>query len=433
MRRVLSFVAIVVLISVAGLILFSWYPALSPRLAESPSTTFDESLIARGAALSLIGNCGSCHTRDGGAAYGGGRKISTPFGAIAATNITPDPETGIGLWSEEAFVRAMHEGVRRDGAHLYPAFPYVHFTKMSVEDVRAVYAFLMTREPVKADLVENDLTFPFNFRFLIAGWKLLYFEPGEFRPDATQTPEWNRGAYLAEAVAHCSACHTPRNGLGAEQNDRPYSGGDVGGWHAPALNAASPAPVPWTAQQLIAYLRKGFVEPHGVAAGPMRSVVDSLGRVSAEDVEAIVTYVGSSLIPATAQRPSEAEQLAEHRRRSTTERMAGTAYEVSGRTIYAGACALCHEPTGQRFSARGIHLAHSKLLSMPDSRNLIHVIQEGIKAPEGTPAAAMPGFSDALTDEQLARLVGYLRASFTDRPAWVGVEGTVRKIRGARG
>jgi mono/diheme cytochrome c family protein len=372
--------------------------------------------------------------------------VPTPFGTIYGTNITPDPETGIGQWSERAFARAMQEGVRRDGAHLYPAFPYDHFTKLTADDIRALYAFLMTRHPVRATAPDNELAFPFNIRLLIAGWKLLFFERGEFRPDTAQTAEWNRGAYLVDGLAHCGACHTPRNVLGAEKRDQRFSGGDIEGWHAPALNAASPAPTPWTVDQLATYLRNGFVEPHGVAAGPMQPVANNLHHVAIEDVKAIATYVGSILEPATADRKSNAERIRARIEHQSISQANGTLETIGGTTapavgsgnepanamghlIYVGACASCHEPAGQRFSAHGIHLAFSKLLTMPDPRNLIHVIDGGIVPPEGAPAALMPGFGDAFTDQQTAALLNYLRANFTDRPPWQDVESVVRKIR----
>jgi mono/diheme cytochrome c family protein len=200
-RWIFSFAAVVVILAAAGFVAYAWHPAIPPTQARQTAIS-DHALIAKGSELSLIGNCNTCHTRDGDAAYAGGRPITTPFGTVYSTNITPDPETGIGGWSEEAFARAMFEGVRRDGAHLYPAFPYDHFTKLSADDVRALYAFLMTRETVQAEARPNDLTFPFNIRVLIAGWKLLFFERGQFQPSATQTAEWNRGAYLVDGLAH---------------------------------------------------------------------------------------------------------------------------------------------------------------------------------------------------------------------------------------
>ncbi len=415
----------------------AWRPVIAA--ADPPDkSAFDRTLIAKGAQLALIGNCNTCHTKSGAAPYAGGLPLPTPFGTIHSTNITPDPDTGIGRWSEAAFLRAMHEGVSRDGRHLYPAFPYDHFTKLSTEDVRAIYAFLMTREPVRAEAPPNNLAFPFNVRPLIAGWKLLFFNPGEFQPDTAKDPEWNRGAYLVEGLAHCGACHTPRNALGAEKRNQFLAGGEAEGWHATALTSASPAPVAWTVEQLFTYLRHGFVEPHGVAAGPMRSAPDNLLDVAEPDVKAIVAYVGSILVPATAGRHKNPDELiargpneraAPASEPSATTGSGGNGPMAAAGKIYAGACAQCHEPSARSFSAHGIHLAQSKAVAMPDPRNLIHVILEGIEPPAGAPAALMPGFGATFTDEQLAVLVTFVRAKFSDQPAWNGVQDQVRKLR----
>jgi mono/diheme cytochrome c family protein len=440
-------VTAVVTAAVGALVAYGWNSEIPVAEPQQARQIFEPGLVARGADLALIGNCNSCHTKEGGRTFAGGRPMSTPFGTMYATNITPDPDTGIGRWSEEAFERAMREGVRRDGAHLYPAFPYDHFTKLSADDVKAIYAFLITREPVHAQTPANELAFPFNLRPLIAGWKLLYFSPGDFQPDDAKSAEWNRGAYLAEGVAHCGACHTPRNVLGAEDRHMHLSGGEIENWHAPALNTASPAPVPWTPEQLFAYLQRGYAEPHGVAAGPMQPVVNNLGRVAEEDVKAIAVYVGSILGPATAERGKKAEELRRrfergHRGSTSDTRVqttgsTGTAKETDqsadGAAIYAGACAMCHEPTGQRFSAHGIHIAYSKLVTMPDPRNLMNVIDDGIAPPEGAPAATMPGFAEALSEQQLVALMSFLRSNFTDQPAWTDLEGLVRRQRAQNG
>jgi mono/diheme cytochrome c family protein len=266
LRSILLALLAVIAVLVLGLAGLSWRPAIA-FITLPEKTAFDETLIGKGRALALIGNCNDCHTRPGGVPYAGGRALSTPFGTIHSTNITPEPDAGIGRWSEDAFRRAMHEGVSRDGHHLYPAFPYDHFTKLTDDDVRALYAFLMTRAPVRAEIPPNDISFPFNLRPLIAGWKLLFFEPGRFQTVAGQDPQWTRGAYLVDALAHCGACHTPRNILGAERRSKFLAGGEAEGWHAPALDRSSTAPVAWTQDQLFIYLRRGFVEPHGVAAG----------------------------------------------------------------------------------------------------------------------------------------------------------------------
>jgi mono/diheme cytochrome c family protein len=415
LKRALLGLLSVVVLGVVGFFYFAQQPAI-PAVQPPSATSFDRALIAKGAELAMLGNCNSCHTKEDGAAYAGGRPLETPFGTIYATNITPDPDTGIGSWSEAAFLRALRAGVRRDGAHLYPAFPYDHFTKASVEDGRALYAFLMTREPVQAQSMTNTLPFPLSARALIAGWKLLYFTPGQLKPDPTLSAELNRGAYLVEGLAHCGACHTPRNRLGAERNDRYLGGGDIEGWHAPALNASSPAPLAWTVDQLFTYLRNGFVAPHGVAAGPMQAVANNLGGVGEQDVRAIAAYIGAMLGPATANRQRTASSGA-------------AAASTDGAVLYAGACALCHEPTGQHFSAHGIPLGSSKVIAMPDARNLAHVIVDGIDPPNASPAALMPGFGAALTDGQITALMAYLRRTFSDQPAWSELEAKVRAAR----
>ena len=216
--------------------------------------------------------------------------MATPFGVIYSTNITPDPETGIGTWSEAAFRRAMHEGVSRDGSHLFPVFSYDHFTKLSDEDVRALYAYFMTRTPVHAPARPSGIPFPFNIRYLQAGWKLLFFRPGRFEPDAEKSAEWNRGAYLALGLSHCGACHTPRNLLGAEKPGDAYGGAVIDNWVAPPLTAANPAPAPWTHEELYDYLRTGASKLHGTAAGPMFPVVQGLGALPDSDIRAIATY-----------------------------------------------------------------------------------------------------------------------------------------------
>ena len=202
----------------------------------------------------------------------------------------------------------MHDGVDREGHHLYPAFPYDHFTGASDTDLDAVYAYLMTREPVHRDVPAPQLTFPLNNRLAAAAWKLLFLRHGEFVPDKSQSPEWQRGAYLAETFGHCSACHSPRNALGAEKRDEKYAGGIAEGWIGPALNAASPAPAPWTAESAFNYLRHGFDRAHGHVAGPMQEVVEHLRQANEGDVRAMATYIASLNGVAAPDAAAKAEQ-----------------------------------------------------------------------------------------------------------------------------
>src|SRR5450756_874720 len=249
----------VVALLVAGAVAafaIAWRPAITAIEPPSPQS-FDPSLVKRGRDLAATGNCADCHTLRGGRDFAGGLPVSTPFGTIYSSNITPDPETGIGSWPETAFRRAMRSGVNRDGQHLYPTFPYDHFTNVTDADDQALYAFLMTRLPVRAAARANQLPFPLDQRPVIAGWKLLFLRRGTWQPDPSQSAEWNRGAYLVEGLAHCGACHTPRNALGAERAGAAFAGGEVDHWSAYAINAQSPAPVPWTAEALYGYLRDG--------------------------------------------------------------------------------------------------------------------------------------------------------------------------------
>jgi mono/diheme cytochrome c family protein len=441
-RPITTAIAVIVLGIAIAAFAFIWRPAIDP--VEQPAQgSFDKGLVARGAELAAIGNCSVCHTAPAGRPFAGGLALPTPFGTIYSTNITPDPYTGIGRWSEAAFTRAMREGVDRAGRHLYPAFPYDHFTRVSDEDNRALYAFLMTREAVKAEAPQNDLPFPLNVRAMVAGWKLLFFRPGRFEPDPSKDEAWNRGAYLVEGLGHCGACHTPRNVLGAERGSAAYAGGEAEGWYAYPLDAASPAPVPWDVEALHTYLRQGWHPLHGVARGPMAPVTANLASVPDADVRAIATYVASLMgEPLSERQRRGAEATAAARVQAPGLRPASADSQAAprldkaasdpGATIYAAACASCHE--GGRappFGGLNLHLSSAVNASTPD--NIINVVLQGVPAVSGEKGAIMPAFNGAMTDGQLAALLGYLRSTFSDEPAWTDVESDIREARsGAR-
>src|SRR4051812_47258077 len=307
-RTLVTVIAIIVLAAGVAAFAVIWQPAIA-AIDPPALQSFDAALVKRGRALAATGNCSDCHTLRGGKAFAGGLPVPTPFGTIYSSNITPDPDTGIGRWPEEAFRRAMRSGVDRDGRHLYPTFPYDHFTNVTDEDDKALYAFLMTRQPVSAPARANQLSFPYDQRPMIAGWKLLFLRHGNWQPDSTKSAEWNRGGYLVEGLAHCGSCHTPRNGLGAEQGGKSFAGGDVENWHAYAINEQSPAPVPWTVDALAIYLRSGVHPDHGVARGPMAEVVSNLSSVPESDVHAIATYMGSVFGAPSPDRQRRGEQV----------------------------------------------------------------------------------------------------------------------------
>lgn len=399
-------------------------PRVEPLAAGAPG--FEPALVQRGATLAAIGNCNICHTAESGAPYAGGRPIPTPFGTIYSTNITPDRETGIGGWSPAAFQRAMRDGVSRDGRHLYPAFPYDHMTKMDPADIDAVHAFMMTRQPVKAAAPENDLPFPFNLRPLVAGWKLLFLDGGMTMPEPSQSLEWNRGAYLVEGLGHCGACHTPRNALGAEKRDRPYAGGETEGWTAPALNAESPAAMPWDTERLYRYLRRGFDESHGLAAGPMAPVVRNLSSVPDSELRAMSVYVASLAGATNAARTRTAAQAS-----ARVSGQAGPPPGVAnspGAALYAGACAQCHGEAGRAPLNPALHLALSSSLRTARPDNAIRIVRDGVHTPDATAEPLMPGFAPALSDTQLGVLIAFLRASFTELPAWTDIEPAIRRV-----
>ena len=407
---------------VAAVVALSWRPAIEP--IANGVRGFDPSLVAQGESLAFIGNCGGCHTADGGRAFAGGRALPTPFGIVVSTNITPDAETGIGQWSLDAFRRAMRDGIARDGRHLYPAFPYDHFAKASAADIDALYAFFMTRAPVQADAPANWMTPPFGFRPLIAGWNLLFLDQGPVADDPARPADWNRGRALVEGLAHCGACHTPRNALGAEQRDNAYDGAWTEGWYAPPLNAKSPAVQPWTAEALFAYLRTGVSKSHAAAAGPMARVTRALAQAREDEVRAIAVYVASLMADAPAARGAPP---------SATKDNAVDAAHPEAAVLFAGACAGCHEPGAPMMLAGGPPLVWGTPLQEDTPHNAIQIVLYGLLPPAGRAGPTMPGYGESLSDRQIADITAYLRARYTDKPPWPSVEQAVARIRKEKG
>lgn len=424
LKRILIILVAVLSLGLVGFGVFAWRPSIDGIAPPDPSA-FAPELVARGEILAGAGYCATCHTVRGGKPYAGGYAMQTDFGTIYSTNITPDPGTGIGNWSEEAFRRAMREGVARDGSHLFPAFPYDHFTKLSDEDVSALYAYVMTRPPVAAPAHENGLPFPINIRALQAGWKLLFFRPGRFAPVTGHDPDWNRGAYLAEGISHCGACHTPRNLLGAEKHDKPYAGAVIDDWLAPPLTDANPAPVPWSQDELFAYLRSGVSRFHGTSAGPMAPVVhDGLTRLPDADIQAIALYFadldGAAAHAAMAQ-PAIQKALA------ANQLSAGLHYDGANR-LYTAACASCHYNGANGPDPLRPDLALNSAVHLDDPTNLIRVVLFGVDAKEGAPGVVMPAFA-GFNDTDVARIADYLRTTRTDKAPWPGLEQKVAAIR----
>lgn len=415
-------------IGAAGFGVYAYKPAMQPMTAADHAG-FPPEQVEQGRVLASAGYCATCHTAKGGDPYAGNYAMETGFGTIYATNLTPDMETGIGAYSKDAFRRAMHEGVGRDGRHLFPAFPYDHFTKMSDADIDAIYAFIMSEvKPVRTVQKENELPFPLNVRFLQAGWKMLFVDFGEYETVSDKSAEWNRGAYLAEGVTHCGACHTPRNALGAEISDQEYAGAEIDRWQAPALTAANASAVPWNAAEFREYLVKGSTKYHGIAAGPMGPVVHAgVRQLSDSDLTAISVYLGDKVGADDADLAQSDVVKASLERNAPDRRYR----EAEGERLYTTACAACHYNSKQVNAGRP-DLGINSSVNQDDPSNLIQVILYGVNSHQGTEGVVMPEFRDALTDDQITSIAAYLRADRAEQAPWEGLRDSVAQLR-ARG
>ncbi|NBP35737.1 MAG: aldehyde dehydrogenase [Betaproteobacteria bacterium] len=441
-----------VLACVAG-----WVGLYSGRQAIAPISRVDASVytvatLERGRHLAALGNCIGCHTKEDGTAYAGGRPIETPFGVVYATNLTPDPETGIGRWSFSAFQRAMREGVSQNGHHLYPAFPYTAFTRMEDDELTALYAYLLSLNPVRQATPAAELRAPFSWRPLMALWNALYLQPGPTRaaaaalavlPASVDVSRWQRGEYLVNGPGHCGACHTPRDALGAERGGSAYlSGAWVDGWHAPSLTATNRHTLPWSESHLYSYLKHGHSAAHGVAVGPMAQVVTSLSAAPDEDLRAMAHYLstfqGFTVAQPAAETPRarpDPSLMTERAHQAVARARALAPLPDNAQRLFEGACGACHGE-GSVPVDLGLNLPlalNSKLLAQqPD--NLLHVLLDGIQRPATPDIAFMPGFRHAMDDAQLTSLASWLRQRYApDMPPWPDalLRQRVAAVRGA--
>jgi cytochrome c553 len=350
-----------------------------------------------GAYLAAVGDCIACHTALGGAPFAGGRAIETPFGVVYTTNITPDAATGIGSWSREDFARAMHEGVSKDGRRLYPAFPYPNFTRMPRTDVDAIFDYLRTLPPVSRANTPNELRFPYNTQAALGAWRMLFFRPGRFEPDAGRDAEWNRGAYLVQGPGHCDACHAGRNMFGAVSHSLDLGGGliPMQKWYAPPLGAASRRP-----EETVALLRDG-ISPRASAMGPMAEVVfRSTRHLSPADARAIASYLQSVPLPERAPKraaPADPRILAR------------------GATVYGEHCAQCHGDEGEGAFPAYPALAGNPSLTNPVAANAIKAVLNGGFPPStagNLRPYGMPPYLGRLSESDIAAVLTYARASF---------------------
>ncbi len=396
--------ALVVGLLVAA-VLVAWLNvrAEQPLAAQPAGVSVTPQLLERGAYLARAGNCAACHTERGGPAFAGGKGIVTPFGTVFAGNITPDPETGIGNWTSAEFWRAMHHGRSRDGRLLYPAFPYPEYTLITREDSDALYAFLQSQPAVQQQNREHALRFPYNQQAALAVWRALFFSPAEFQPQPARSAEWNRGAYLVRGLAHCQACHAPRNAFGATNNQMELSGGliPMQNWYAPSLASPAEAGVQdWPVDDIVRLLKTGD-SPHGAAMGPMAEVVfSSTQHLDHADLRAMAAFL---------------KDLPQPDPRGPRGQRAGTAVLELGARLYANDCAQCHGKQGEGAGSAYPALAGHRTVTMDSSANLVRVILSG-----GFPATTaghprpfgMPPFGQSLTDAEIAAVASYVRSAW---------------------
>jgi len=374
-----------------------------------PASLAKASLIERGRYLAQAADCMACHTSQGGKDFAGGLAIRLPFGALYSTNITPDKETGIGNYSDQDFLNAVHRGIRRDGARLYPAMPFTSYTYMTDADALAIKAYLFSLPAVRAAASADTLMFPFNQRWATSVWSALFNANTRFEPDTSQSPEWNRGAYLAEALAHCGECHTPRNLAFALNNRRKFAGAVTAGWRAFNISSDKTTGIgAWRDDDVASYLSIGHADGHGTASGPMGEAVDhSFSQLAPEDIRAVVTYlrsvpaIASPDLPATLAPPAPA-----------SHKQGGGTADPRGKMVFEGACVSCHGWTGESSISPFATLTGAWAVNDPSATNVAQIVISGTRrlTPEG--AVAMPAFGNAYSDEEIADVANYITARF---------------------
>lgn len=399
-------IALIVLALLAVAALFLLRPGLLPRTGAAPEASASTQIISKGEYLARAGDCVACHTVPNGPVFAGGRAMATPFGNLYVPNITPDDDTGIGLWTPDEFYRMMHTGISRDGKLLYPAMPFASYTQVTRDDSDAIFAYLMSVPPVKQKNREHELRFPFNNRELLIGWRTLYFKEGEFKPDAAQSVEWNRGAYLVKGLGHCAMCHTAVNALGGSSESKAFEGGMIPNqnWYAPSLTSNREAGLgEWEINEIADLLQVG-VSHRGTVYGPMAEVVyNSLQYMSDADTKAMAVYLKG--LPQKDGAPPPTSQA----------RLVNPEVMEVGRKVYVAQCAMCHGAEGKGQPPSFPLLAGNRSITMATPVNPIRMVLNG-GYPPGTRKNprphGMPPFSHVLDDEQVAAVVTYIRVAW---------------------
>jgi mono/diheme cytochrome c family protein len=375
---------------------------LAVPIAHAQSLEDDSALVARGEYLARAADCMPCHTSAKAKPYAGGLALNTPFGLLYSVNITSDPTTGIGRWTYAQFQNALRNGIRADGAYLYPAMPFDAYTKIRDEDLKALWAYVRRIPAVNAPNPENQLAFPFSIRLGLLAWRELFFTPTEFKPTAGKSAEWNRGAYLVEALGHCTDCHSPRNILGAVKGKAQFVGAEIDGFYAPEITSAALAKS-WTKDTLVQFLKTGSVPQKTSVFGPMAEVVrNSLAELTDSDLAAMATFLLDSPPPLDAPAPQKLSPLP------------ADVYQRAAK-LYVDNCAGCHQDHGTGTAGSVPRLAGNPAVTVAEPYNVIMVMLQGL--PPGGSYGAMPSFAGRLSDGQVADLVNYVRTSWGNQAA----------------
>jgi mono/diheme cytochrome c family protein len=381
-----------------------------PSPAGTPPELASADAATKGAYIARMADCEACHTAKGGMAFAGGRAFVLPFGTIYTPNLTPDPETGIGRWTDADFLNAVHRGIAPDGSRYYPAFPYPSYTLLTDADVLAIKAYLFSLKPVKQANMPNTFAFPYNQRWLMTIWEKLFDPDHRFRPVEGQSAEWNRGAYLVEAAGHCGECHTPRNLMQALDQRRKFAGGVAEGWNAYNISTDKVSGIgDWSAEELNAYLSTGHAKGRGVASGPMGEAIDvSLSSLTKSDITAIVTYLRSI--------PAAASDLPKLGGAAPATPQLTTIDNPVGERLFEGNCVACHAWTGAGAVIGEAQLTGVRAVNDPSADNVVQMILGGAGKPD-TPHPYMPSFGRAYSNAEIAAVANYVTARFGSEPS----------------
>jgi mono/diheme cytochrome c family protein len=383
------------------------YRAADPTGA--PADLANADVVKRGEYLARAADCRACHTVSRDRLYAGGLPILLPFGTLYSTNITPDKETGIGNYSDQDFLNAVQRGIRPDGTRLYPAMPFPSYTRMTDADALAIKAYLFSLPAVRAQNLPSTFGFPYNQRWLMGIWSAFFNEDSRFRPVSTQSAEWNRGAYLAEALAHCGECHTPRNLALALDNRNKFAGALTAGWYAFNISSDNGSGIgAWSDDEVRNYLSTGHAAGRGTAAGPMGEAVDqSFKDIASSDIRALVTFLRSVPPIASSDLPAKLAPPAPN-----SPKEGNATAEAVGKRVFEGACVHCHDWTGVSQLSPFATIAGTRGVNDRTATNVVQIVISGTTRHTPDGVISMPAFGSAYSDTEIAAVANYVTARF---------------------